>query len=459
MYMDNDRVVYICHCIDTEGPLFESLSASFQRLKDIFGIDLPVSLENLEKIQNKQYDFGVDTNLIADVFSKKRISTLGDWDSIDTMLDTILSDEYRKTFVDSNGEGWVYNWFVMDHSGFFGENPRMRDAGFHKIYDHYHEKLIETNSYDKDTLQFHYHPIPLKGDYNLYATAYVSNNSLFQILAHRIIDCHTFPVAYRPGFNTERPDSHWFLEQYIPFDFGNQSLSHMENDNQPDMQHGRFGNWKSAPTEWYPYHPDHDDYQKKGDCKRWITRCLNIDARIGKITIDDVRDAFAYAQDNGRALLSFTNHDFRDMRPELDYIKELIRSVSSEYPDVKFVYSNVIDAMRQVLNLNEKITTLRCSLHNFKDYVLLHVTADNDIFGPQPFLAFKTKDGNYYWDNMDFGLNNEWYYTFDSNTIVIQDIDTIGIAANNSYGKTAVCIIDCLGSFEIGKIYESSQIN
>ena len=39
-------VVYIVHCIDTEGPLYESREATFGRLKHMFGIDLePKRLE------------------------------------------------------------------------------------------------------------------------------------------------------------------------------------------------------------------------------------------------------------------------------------------------------------------------------------------------------------------------------------------------------------------------------
>ena len=50
--------VYIVHCIDTEGPLYETLDATFHRVKDIFGIDMEPSLENLEKLQREEIDLG-----------------------------------------------------------------------------------------------------------------------------------------------------------------------------------------------------------------------------------------------------------------------------------------------------------------------------------------------------------------------------------------------------------------
>ena len=45
------KIVYFVHCVDTEGPLYESLTAKFQRVKDIFNINIKVSKENLEKLK------------------------------------------------------------------------------------------------------------------------------------------------------------------------------------------------------------------------------------------------------------------------------------------------------------------------------------------------------------------------------------------------------------------------
>ena len=71
-----DKKVYVVHCIDTEGPLFESIEATFGRLKEIFGFEIEPSKENIIKIQNQQIDFDGKEQLIADAFADKRISTL-----------------------------------------------------------------------------------------------------------------------------------------------------------------------------------------------------------------------------------------------------------------------------------------------------------------------------------------------------------------------------------------------
>ena len=138
-------VVHIVHCIDTEGPLYESLSATFERLKEIFGIEIEPSSANLRKLQNKEIDLGGKEGDVAKVVDPKLLSYNDSWDKVDNMLSKIMSHEYRNTVKDSFGNGWVYNWFCMDHVG-FKINPRRRDIGYHNIYDHYLEVIKNTKS-------------------------------------------------------------------------------------------------------------------------------------------------------------------------------------------------------------------------------------------------------------------------------------------------------------------------
>ena len=39
--------VYIVHCVDTEGPLNESLEATFIRVKNVTGVEISPSKDNL----------------------------------------------------------------------------------------------------------------------------------------------------------------------------------------------------------------------------------------------------------------------------------------------------------------------------------------------------------------------------------------------------------------------------
>lgn len=431
--------VFVVHCIDTEGPLYESPEVPFLQLKRIFGIEIEHTEENLLKLQRGEIALGGKEEAVKSLLDPHKITMRGSWEEIDAMLHNVMSNEFREVFKDSKGNGWVYSWFCMDHVGFFGNNPRRRDIGHHKVFDRY-DKLTKQCSYG-DIVQFHHHPVPFSGNCNESGTAFWGSNTLNEILTRKIIDRMWFPAVFRPGFHTERPDSHWFLEQWIPFDYGNQAVKGLDT-NQPDLSGGRFGDWRNSVSEWRPYHPDHDNYQLEGRCRRWIGRCLNMHARLRELTEDDIEDAFKRADNGKNALLAFTDHDYKDMEYEVNKVRDMLRKVSEKYEHIRFEYVNALDGMRKCLDLPADTIGLECKIIKRENYNVLYVKAEKAIFGPQPYLALKTRDKCYYWDNFDFKAQNEWTYTFDSNTLEIGDIEKIGVAANNAYGYTEVVRMD-----------------
>lgn len=433
------KTVYIVHCVDAEGPLYEEKRTPFEMVKNIFGIEIEPTAENLINLQQGRLDLNGRENEVQKIVDSHRITTRGNWDEIFQMLQKVTSKEFRYQLLDNEGKGWIFNWFCMDHVGFNGKNPRRRDAGYHHIFDKYNH-LIQVQNSD-DFIGFHYHPIPISGNYNDSGTSYWGGENLNQILARDVIDRGWFPTAFRPGFHTERPDSNWFLEQWIPFDYSNQSTKEIETG-QDDLSNGRFGDWRHAPLEWRPYHPAHDDYQDKGSCRRWITRCLNMYARTRQISQNDVDDAFADAEKYGKSILAFTDHDYKDMEFEINRVRDFIINSKEKYSDVRFVYSNAVDAMRNCMDLEYQHFDLEAEVQSQGNNCMLKVSVDNDIFGPQPFLAIKTKDNRYIWENFDVSVKGrKWTYTFDNNTILLPEVDIIGVAANNCYGITKVVTI------------------
>lgn len=444
--------VYIVHCVDTEGPLYETPSLPFEMIKNIFGFEIEPTRENLIKLQNGELDLKGQEEAVCELVDIHRITTRGTWEEVDRMLKEVTSHEYRMKLPDTNGNGWIFNWFCMDHAGFTGHNPRRRDAGFHKIYDHY--VALTEKQKEGDYIGFHYHPLPLSGNYHESGTAYLGGENLNQILAHKIIDRAWFPSAYRPGFHTERPDSNWFLEQWIPFDYGNQAFEEKKSG-QPDMDEGRYGDWRHAPLEWYPYHPAHDDYQSKGSCRRWITRCLNMYARIRQISQKEVNEAFEVAQAGKDAILSFTDHDYKDMKFEIERIRTMIAMAAKKYEKVPFEYADAKHAMRNVLKLENDSFDFDIRIKNANGCDKLIIEVNNKIFGPQPFLALKLKNGRYVWDNLDFTVPGKvWSYSFDTNTVKLGDVDVIGVASNNAYGFTRVITTDNRGNILKNQCYE-----
>ena len=326
------RPVYVVHCVDTEGPLHESVEATFERLKAIFGIDLEPSVALLRQLQAGEVDLGGIEQAVRKVVDPHLLDYNDTWDKVDQMLASCMSPAFREQTVDSEGHGWVYNWFCVDHVD-YDLNPRRRDIGYHNVYDHYQGVVRETGS-AQDGVQFHYHPHNFRREANRCATHWwASSDSLVQVLSRRVIDRRWFPAAHRAGFHVIRPDSHWFLEQHIPFDLSSQAVAAVADDSaQSGLDDGRWGDWRRAPVTWEPYHPAHDDYQERGSCRRWIARCLNIGTRYRLLSEEHVRQAFAEAAADRPVVLAFTNHDFRDMRPDIDGVRELLIRVGRRVP-------------------------------------------------------------------------------------------------------------------------------
>ena len=443
----SDNIVYVVHCIDTEGTLHETLEATFGRLKSIFGIDLEPHPATLKKLQQCQIDLGGMETEVAKVFSSELLGYLDTWDKIDNMLYKIMSTEFRNEVTDSFGNGWVYNWHTLDHVG-FDNNPRRRDMGHHQIFDHYASMMRITGS-TMDGLHFHHHPVGFTRQAHLPASNYLSNDPvIFQILARKIIERNWFPCVYRPGFHLTRPDSHWFLEQYIPFEYANQSKleKNGSESQQRDLADGRLGDWRRATTSWTPYHPSHDDYQVAGDCRRVIGKCLNIGTRIRLLDEEDVVQAFEEAQQGKPVILSVTNHDFRDITQDIKDTRALIKAVSKDYPEVKFKFSEGRAAMRAVMRV-PKQDPLKFTVE-FEENRMT-VTASHKTFGPQPFLALKTLDGRFIHDNFDFQQPFiKWTYVFDQMTVPLNALDNIGIASCDIAGNVTVHTYDMVNKRE-----------
>ena len=105
------KIVYVVHNIDTEGPLNESIDATFKRIKDIFGVSLKKSKNNLKKLQNKEIDLSGKENAIANLVSEKRLNFLKTWKELEKNISEITSYEFRSKFPDSFNDEWIYNWF------------------------------------------------------------------------------------------------------------------------------------------------------------------------------------------------------------------------------------------------------------------------------------------------------------------------------------------------------------
>jgi hypothetical protein len=433
------KKLYIVHCIDTEGPLYESIDATFERLRAVFGVDISATKENLRKIQKQEVNLGNKSKEIAKSFSKHLLAYNDTWDKIDPMLDKIMTNEYRDQFKDSTGNGIIYNWCCMDNVG-FETNQRRRDLGFGNIFSHYKQKINEYGGLD--SIHWHFHPLSFNKDAHISSTSYDNSYALLhQIICRRLIDHNWFPIVNRAGFHAIRQDSSFFLEQWIPFDYSNQSTYDDKNES-PDCN--RFGMWHRASKKWIPYHPSYNDYQLLGGMNRLTTKCLNIGTRCKLLSDEEIEHAFQDALDNDSAILAFTNHDFRDMSIDIEDIYGRINEIHKKYPSVHTINSDAAIAMRDTFYSAKDLKSekIEFDLEVITEYgvnKIIVTLQKGKVFGSQPYLAIKTNEGRYYHDNF-----NEreyllaWEYILDDATIKLSTIEKIAVASNDRYGNQSI---------------------
>jgi hypothetical protein len=419
--------VYLVHCIDTEGPLAE----------------MPLSLT--EPTDGEQRfsapDFAHD---LARIIARHRKSTLGTWETIFAMLKRALSPEFRRKTVDSEGGGWIYNWFCMDHLGFV-ENPRQRVMGVHNIFDVYRRIVDEQST--GDSVHWHFHPMSTYREAHRCATSYINSPELWDILCRRLIDRRFFPIANRSGFQDQRPDSHWFLEQFIPFDFSNLSCGEIDPVVNPDLAAGRFNDWRWAADDWSTYHPSHDCYQLPGSCRRKIARCLNVLSRFANLDKFELTKAFRRAQDGKPTLVAFASHDWRDISLEVEFVRSLLKAMAPDFPGVSVKFSSAVDAFNAVHPPRDIKPFKLAAALQFNDSGLptrLDVEVPRGrLFGPQPFLAIRTRSRRYIHDNFNYARSlDSFYYSFDQDSISPDDVSAIGVAGNDEAGRQSIHVIE-----------------
>jgi len=427
--------VYIVHCVDTEGPLYESLDATFDRIKHWFGVELAPTHENMLKLQNKEINLEGKEEAVANLVRSDQLDYRSSWDQLYEMYDILDSEEYRNEVLDSDGNGYRINWFVFDHVG-FKTNPRRRTLGYGAIFNEYLNKLEKYNL-KQDALYLHFHPMSFSREAHRAGLNISFSNVLNESIARKIIDYNWFPAAHRPTC-TEHVDLNIWLEQWVPFDFAN---NNKESDElmESEVRAGRFPyrllDWRGAPTDWSVYNPSVWDARKKGNLNRYIARCLGLKSRHTTLSASELEKAFKRAESGKDTLVSTFNHDFRDMVSEVNELRDMVTIMAGKYPNVPFLWSNAVEAFREVLKLPyKKPPEIEMSIVGNA----LIIKSDCPLWGPQPFLAIKTKEKRYYHDNLAHLEGNSWAYVFDDDSIQMDLVSQVGIGTNDKYGNTVV---------------------
>jgi hypothetical protein len=128
-------------------------------------------------------------------------------------------------------------------------------------------------------------------------------------------------------------------------------------------------------------------------------------------------------------------------------VRELLRRVAPDYPEVAFRYAEAREAMNRVLfGSYEPPTTPLLSAEVSEGPRAgtrqLTVSATEPTFGPQPFLALRTCSGEYHHDNLDFQEPfRRWTYVLDDLTFPWEALDRVGVASNDRRGFAHVVLV------------------
>jgi hypothetical protein len=156
----------------------------------------------------------------------------------------------------------------------------------------------------------------------------------------------------------------------------------------------------------------------------------------------ELEGAFQEASEGLPVVVGFADHDYRDIRNGVRAVRQLLVEISRKYPEVQFKFCEAREAMRSALSFVTP-DPVKLTLKMAKN--TLQIQADKRIFGPQPYLAFKTVEGNYLHDNVDIHQPfRHWSYTFDEHSIPLSCIEKIGVAVNDASGNTTVANFDVI---------------
>lgn len=359
------------------------------------------------------------------------------WDRVDRLIDEITSDEFRMRFPDSGNQGLVYSWFIIHLTG-FKTNPFNRPMGYHAVYDHYLERYKKTMLKNNDGIYWHYHQPAPSGIGNEWCRDWTHCTEYHNILCHMILDRKFFPSCFRAGGRIEDDDLSNWIEEWIPFDYSNNSgdvdWNRVESDGKKLID---VCDWRRAPTEWAPYHPSKYDYQVEGDQKRLLLRCPDLASPVHTLSKKEIRNAFERASSGKNAVLAFFEHDRRDnVRAKImEYACKQIYEVSKEYKNVKWYYENAKNAVVKALGLNKLIAPSFTAEVRQSDRI--YIETKDKIFGTSPFTAALI---NHKYEEIPLHIigENKWL----SGHIQIKELDKIGVASNSPSGESGVNIFD-----------------
>lgn len=307
---------------------------------------------------------------------------MANWRDIGKSIRRLTNPEFRRAQADSFGRPYIYNWFIMDFTG-FRTNPKQRIAKYNDTYDHF--KHLPTQP---DGFYWHYHHPPADGAGDGWSDDWDSSQEYLNILLHRLVEREDWPEAYRAGGTIEDNKASQWLEDNVMVDYSNR----VSDQSYPTKNIFDF-NWQGAPAAWGYYHPHHKNFLKTGKMRRFIVRSVDLWSRINVLTPADVRQAFTDAQKNKRpVILSYFSHDHREMFDETVYVVAMVKQVAKE-TGIRWRSSRALEALQICAQLKPVKVKVNWTTQGNK----LRLKFSQPTYQKSPFIGMRASDGSLSW--------------------------------------------------------------
>ena len=134
-------------------------------------------------------------------------------------------------------------------------------------------------------------------------------------------------------------------------------------------------------------------------------------------------------------MLCYASHDRRDIGPDVDDALKMVRDVASGYPDVPWQFANGLQAARAVCDV-PRVPAPQFEVRH--ESGTFHITSDQPLFGPHPFLAVEEEGDVFFRDNPTVEGQTSWAYT----PVRPSKVRRIGVAGSNTSGEVGTLVVD-----------------
>ena len=308
-------------------------------------------------------------------------SLLADWGAVDAAMDKLFDPSFRERHRDPSGGALRIGWFFLTWTG-FATNPRFRAFGYHAVRDHYLARWGPRIAELGDEQCWHYHHPPASGVGNEWGLDWSVGDEHDAIVSRQLLEREWMPVCFRAGGTIMDAVSSRWVDRWFPFDYSNRA---------PLAVPGVV-DWSGGVAEWRLYHPDPEEFRRRGAARRRLARCLDLETSVYTLGEDDVEQAFEQARRGGEhAILACFDHDYRDIAGRVDRFRSLVARVAARHPQVPWRYAAPVEAARAALGTPRP---RRLELEAAAAGRSVHVWASEPLHQPIPWLAVRTPSGD-----------------------------------------------------------------